>query len=141
LDHPGVGERQNPGAGCGGGDESRLSALSWSPDGRLIASGSHENAVRILSAESGATLRTLRGHSDRVSATIFSHDGTKVISGSEDKTVRVWRIFFADERRVRGLMGGLEVLEGEWETREVCCEVVARMKRLWEVGVVGVEAE
>jgi hypothetical protein len=37
------------------------------------------------------------------------------------------------ERRVMGLIGGLEVDGGNWEMKEVCCEVVGRMKRMWEV--------
>jgi WD40 repeat protein len=108
-------------------------ALSWSPDGRFLASGSDDNMVKILSAGTGATLRTLKGHSSTVYSVLFSSDGTKVFSGSFDKTVRVWRLFWPTERRVRGMMEGLEVLEDDWEMREVCCEIVGRMKRLWEV--------
>jgi hypothetical protein len=55
---------------------------------------------------------------------------SRVLSGSEDKIVRVWRIFRGDERRVLGLMGGVEV---GVEMTEVCHEVVRRMKRMWEV--------
>ena len=107
--------------------------VSWSPDGRFLASGSFDCTVTILSADTGATLRTLRGHTDWVNSVLFSQDGTKVLSGSWDKTVRVWRIFWPMERRVRELMGGLEVHVEDWEMKEVCCEVVGRMKRLWEV--------
>jgi WD40 repeat protein len=106
-------------------------SLPWI--GRFLASGSADKTVKILSADSGATLRTLRGHSDWVRAVLFTADGTKVLSGSDDKTVRVWRIFSKAERRVRGLVGGLEVHVEDWEMKEVCCEIVERMKRLWEV--------
>jgi WD40 repeat protein len=108
-------------------------SVSWSPDGRFLASGSHDRTVKILSADSGATLRTLRGHSDWVRAVFFTADGTKVLSGSNDTTVRVWRIFWPMERRLRGLMDGVGVHADNWEVREVCCVVVRRMKRLWEV--------
>jgi WD40 repeat protein len=114
-------------------DDFVVLSVSWSPGGRFLASGSGDQTVKIISADTGATLRTLRGHTAWITSVHFSPDGTKVLSGSEDKTVRVWRIFLADERRVRGLMGGLEVWEVDWEMREVCCEVVGRMKRLWEV--------
>jgi WD40 repeat protein len=111
----------------------QVGSVSWSPDGRFLASGSHDHMAKILSADTGTTLRTLWGHAKLVSSVIFSQDGTKVLSGSVDKTVRVWRLFWPMERRVMGLMGGLEVLEGDWGMREVCCEIVGRMKRLWEV--------
>jgi WD40 repeat protein len=112
---------------------STVWSISWSLDGRFLASGSYDRTVVILSADTGATLRTLRGHTNWIYSVLFSQDGTKVLSGSEDKTVRVWRIFWPMERRVRGLMGGLEVHAEDWEMKEVCFEIVGRMKRLWEV--------
>jgi hypothetical protein len=102
-------------------------------NGSFLASGSYDRTVMILSADTGATLRTLRGHANWVSSVIFSQDGTKVISGSQDETVRVWRMFWAQERRVMGLLDGLVVGAEDWEVKEVCCEIVGRMKRLWEV--------
>jgi WD40 repeat protein len=108
-------------------------SVAWSPDGRFFGSGSVDGTAKFISADTGATLRTLRGHTSHVYAVVFSGDGTKVLTGSQDETVRVWRSFWAMERRVRGLMGGLEVGVEDWEMKEVCCEIVGRMKRLWEV--------
>ncbi len=111
----------------------KVKSVSWSPDGRFLASGSVDGTVKILSAGTGATLRTLRGHFDSLFSVLFSEDGTRVFSCSWDTSLRVWRIFSPAEGRVRGLMGGLEVSRGDWEMREVCREIVGRMKRLWEV--------
>ena len=108
-------------------------SVSWSPDSRLLASGSCDRTVKILSADTGATLRTLRGHTDWVLSVLFSQDGTKVLSGSEDKTVRVWRIFWPMERRARALCAGLVVDERTDFDGDGLREVVRRMKRLWEV--------
>jgi WD40 repeat protein len=108
-------------------------SVSFGPDGRLLASGSWDETVKLISAGDGATIATLRGHTCEVTSVFFTQDGTKVLSGSAASTVRVWRIFAGDEKRVRGLMGGLQVGEGDWEMREVCWEVATRMKRWWEV--------
>ncbi len=107
--------------------------ISWSPDGRFLASGSDDGTVKILSADTGATLRTLRGHTSTVLSVLFIQDGTKVLSGSSDKTVRVWRIFWRMERRTRALCAGLVVDDRTDFDRDGLREVVRRMKRLWEV--------
>jgi WD40 repeat protein len=137
--------------GCGGGSvklfrlpswhqvwsvkahEKGVMAVSWSPDGRFLASGSQDRTINLLSAETGATLKTLTDHSNWVCSVLFPDDSSKIFSGSNDGTVRVWRIFWAMERRLMGLMGGLEVDGGDWESKEVCREIGGRMKRLWEV--------
>jgi WD40 repeat protein len=108
-------------------------SVSWSPNGRFLASGCYDCTAKILSAGNGATLMILRGHTESVLSVLFAQDGTTVLSGSWDKTVRVWRLFRPMERKARGLMGGVDVHVEDWEMKEVCCEIVGRMKRLWEV--------
>jgi WD40 repeat protein len=108
-------------------------SISWSPDGRFLASGSADHMVMIISADTAATLRILRGHANWVRSVLFSQDGIKVLSGSRDNTVRVWRIFWPMERRVRALCAGLVVDERTDFDRDGLREVVWRTKRLWEV--------
>jgi WD40 repeat protein len=59
--------------------------VAFSPDGRLVASGPSDKTVRLWDSATGATRRTLEGHSDGVCAVAFSPDGKLVASGSEDK--------------------------------------------------------
>ena len=69
---------------------SSVSSISWSPDGRRLASGSGDNTVRIWDAESGRELNHLEGHGDAVWSVSWSPDGGRLASGSDDGTVRVW---------------------------------------------------
>jgi WD40 repeat protein len=64
--------------------------VSFSPDGRRLASASEDNTVRVWDAGSGQELLILKGHTDGVRAVSFSPDGRRLASASEDKTVRVW---------------------------------------------------
>ena len=72
------------------GHKAAVTSLSYSPDGRRIASGSSDGTVRVWDAESSESLVVFRGHEDSVTSVSYSPDGRRVASGSEDCTVRVW---------------------------------------------------
>jgi WD40 repeat protein len=72
------------------GQSDWVSAVAFSPDGKLLASGSGDKTVKLWDAHTGAALQTLESHWDGVKAVAFSPDGKLLASGSNDETVKLW---------------------------------------------------
>ena len=72
------------------GHTSRVTSVSFSHDGRRLASSSDDMTVRIWDAEMGVLQQTLEGHTSLVNSVKFSHDGRRLASSSHDNTVRIW---------------------------------------------------
>ncbi|MDZ8050815.1 MAG: NB-ARC domain-containing protein [Aulosira sp. ZfuCHP01] len=67
-------------------------SVSFSPDGKTIASASEDCTVRLWNVKTGESLRILHGHTGMVSSVTFSPDGQIVASGSADLTIRLWDV-------------------------------------------------
>ncbi|HEY7350833.1 MAG TPA: serine/threonine-protein kinase [Ktedonobacterales bacterium] len=66
-------------------------ATAWSPDGKMLASGSEDGRVTMRAAISNMLLFTYREHTQKVLVVGWSPDGACVASGSADQTVHVWQ--------------------------------------------------
>lgn len=69
-----------------------VSSLAFSPDGKILASGSTDNDIRLWDTHTGKHKKTLMGHTNCVNNVSFSPDGTTLVSSSDDGTVLIWEI-------------------------------------------------
>lgn len=65
-------------------------AISFSPDGNTLASGSADQSVILWNPITGDRLRTLEGHSDLVLSVAFSTQSPLFASSSRDKSIILW---------------------------------------------------
>ena len=72
------------------GHTGSIGRIAWSPDGRMLASPSWDNTIRLWDAETGECLRTLKGHKDSANSVAFDPTGHTLASGSHDRTVKLW---------------------------------------------------
>jgi WD40 repeat protein len=83
-------------------------ALSFTPDGKRLASGSWDRTIKIWETERGTLLATFKGHKEVFWKLHFIHDGTSLVSATHN-TIGIW---------AAGLTGGSAKAESHSNQRE-----------------------
>jgi len=86
----------------------RITALDFSPDGKLLAVGggepSRSGEIKLFNAQTGELILALKEpHSDTVNCLAFSPDGKQLASCGADRFVKLWNV--ADGKFVRSFEG------------------------------------
>src|SRR5581483_4852259 len=74
------------------GHTALVEALAFSPNGKLLASGSRDNTARIWDLASGKSKQELSGHAERITDLTFSPGGQRLVTASRDHTARIWSV-------------------------------------------------
>ncbi|MCG2676857.1 WD40 repeat domain-containing protein [bacterium] len=117
------------------GHNSWIRSVSFSPDGKYIASagGDGDNRIKLWSVESGECVKTLVGHTNAVTSVSFSPDGKYIASGSWDRTIKLWSVVTG--KCIKTLKGkiGVESISFSPDGRYVASGSMVDPIKLWSV--------
>jgi WD40 repeat protein len=72
------------------GHTGPVRAVAFSPDGRLLASGSEDRTIAVWDPETSRRVAVLRGHTQGISSLAFAPDGRTLASAGADENVMLW---------------------------------------------------
>ena len=105
------------------GHSDLVRSVAWSPDGKLVASGSDDKSIRIWDVATGKeAMGPLTGHSREVTSVAWSPCGKFVASGSWDNTIKIWHAETGSEKcSLKGSIASWQNLEPH--TKELAAKV------------------
>ena len=115
--------------------ENWIGGMAFSPDGKVLVSGSRDKTMKYWEVPSGKLIRTVKAHAGWVRGVAYSPDGALVASCSDDNTIKFWEA--ATGRPIRTLKGHKEPVRAiafSPDGRRLISGGTDRTVKLWEGG-------
>jgi WD40 repeat protein/multidrug efflux pump subunit AcrA (membrane-fusion protein)/protein involved in polysaccharide export with SLBB domain/anti-sigma factor RsiW len=116
------------------GHKAVVSSVTFSPDSKMVATGSLDGTVKLWNAVNSNELVTLNPQSGQIYSAVFSPDGKLLATAGEDKTVKLWDVPTRRElTTLKGHMGPVDTVAFSPDGKILASGSTDRTVRLWNV--------
>lgn len=74
------------------GHRAAVRTVAYSPNGKLLATGSRDNSIKLWEVSTSREIRTFLGHLNPVNIVAFDPSGQWIASGSSDNNIIIWEV-------------------------------------------------
>ena len=107
-------------------------SIAWSPNGKLLATGSDDRTVKLWDAATGKMLCRLTGHTDSICSVAWSPNGKTLASSAGDATLKLWDLDTGKLlSSLRGHTGGVYTVAWSPDGKTLASGSDDRTVKLW----------